>query len=96
MANERITRELIRRRKSESRSKVREIYDDQLRGFGIRISVTGKVTYIYRWTTDGGQRRVVIGPESMSVDEARDAVKKLAISGSADPINGSTTSRHRT
>jgi len=79
MANEHITRDLIRRLDRERKAagdaaKVREVYDDELRGFGVRMSVKGSVSFIYRWTADDGQRRVVIGDGSMKIEQAREAV----------------------
>ncbi|ACC72578.1 tyrosine-type recombinase/integrase [Paraburkholderia phymatum] len=86
MANERINRELIRRLEAERKAKiaaggtlkVREIYDDLQRGFGVRMSVKGSLSFVYRWTRpDGGQQRIVIGDASMTVEEARKALAKF-------------------
>ncbi|MEM5340155.1 integrase arm-type DNA-binding domain-containing protein [Paraburkholderia azotifigens] len=86
MANQRSNRELIRRLEAERKAKktageqvkVRGIYDDQQRGFGVRMSVKGTISFVYRWTMpDGSQKRIVIGGASMTVEDARRALTKL-------------------
>ncbi|OYD64812.1 UNVERIFIED_ORG: site-specific recombinase XerD [Burkholderia sp. CF145] len=80
---ERINRELIRRLEAERQvtidaggsPKVREIYDDQLTGFGVRMRANGSISYLYRWTGPGGQQKTAIGHPSMKIDEVRAAVR---------------------
>lgn len=70
MARQHINRELVRQLQEENRTtpKLREIYDDQITGFGVRITPKGTVSFIYRWTTpEGKQDRKTI---SVMADEA--------------------------
>lgn len=84
MAKERINRELIRRLERERDATLkaggapalRDIYDDQLTGFGLRMRPNGSTSFMYRWTAPEGQQKKTIGRwPAMSVDEARDAVR---------------------
>lgn len=86
MAKERINRELIRRLEREREAIVqtggapalRDIYDDQLTGFGLRMRPNGSISFIYRWTSPEGQQKKTIGRWSaMSIDEAREAVREF-------------------
>ncbi|MGF6932950.1 site-specific recombinase XerD [Paraburkholderia sp. UCT70] len=84
MAKERINRELIRRLEREREATIkaggqppalREVYDDQLTGFGVRIRANGTLSFLYRWTAPDGQQKITIGRPPMTVDEARDAIR---------------------
>jgi integrase len=58
MARQRINRELIRQLQEDNTTtpKLREVYDDQITGFGVRITPKGTVSFIYRWTTPEGKQ----------------------------------------
>ncbi|ADG17055.1 integrase family protein [Paraburkholderia atlantica] len=84
MAKERINRELVRRLENERAAtmanggapKLRDIYDDQLTGFGLRIRPNGSVSFVYRWSAPEGQQKRTIGRHpAMSVEQARAAAK---------------------
>lgn len=84
MAKERINRELIRRLERERDAilkaggtpALRDIYDDQLTGFGLRIRPNGSTSFMYRWTAPEGQQKKVIGRwPAISIDDAREAVR---------------------
>jgi integrase len=84
MAKERINRELIRRLEREREAIIkaggapalRDIYDDQLTGFGLRMRPNGSTSFIYRWTAPEGQQKKTVGRwPAMSIDEAREAVR---------------------
>jgi integrase len=85
VAKERINRDLIARLVKEGASdKQRDIYDDQITGFGVRIMPRGKkatngpaISFIYRWTRpDGSQGRVTLGKlaDGMDAKRARELV----------------------
>ncbi len=80
MAKERINRDLITRLMKEGATdRQRDIYDDQITGFGVRIMPRGKkatnaaaISFIYRWTgPDGRQSRVTLGKVADGVDAKR-------------------------
>lgn len=80
MATRRINRDLINELKAEgANDKQRDIYDDQLAGFGVRVMPRGKkahaepaISFIYRWTTpEGRQARITIGKVSEGMDAKR-------------------------
>ncbi|MGF6663724.1 integrase [Paraburkholderia atlantica] len=84
MAKQRINRELIRRLEAERTAtlanggtpKLRDVYDDQLTGFGLRMRANGSVSFIYRWTAPEGQQKRTIGRHpAMTVEQARAAAK---------------------
>jgi integrase len=92
MTKERINRELIRRLEAERDAALeaqqkkrgngppalREIYDDKLTGFGVRIrgQKDGAITFLYRWTAPDGQQKKTIGRyPAMSVEDAREAIR---------------------
>lgn len=77
MARERINRELIRRLvDAGAPAKQRDIYDDQLTGFGVRVMPKGTISFGYRWTEPGGrQTRITIGRyPAIDAKQARDLV----------------------
>lgn len=57
----------------------RDIYDDQITGFGVRVMPRGKkataepaISFIYRWTRpDGTQGRVTVGKVADGMDAKR-------------------------
>ncbi|APA88519.1 site-specific integrase [Paraburkholderia sprentiae WSM5005] len=84
MAKQRINRELIRRLESERAAtianggapKLRDIYDDQLTGFGLRMRPNGSTSFVYRWSSPAGQQKKALGRwPAMTVEEARAAVR---------------------
>ncbi|APA84341.1 site-specific integrase [Paraburkholderia sprentiae WSM5005] len=81
---QRINRETIRRLEAEriatiangGAPKLRDIYDDQLRGFGLRMRPNGSVSFVYRWSSPTGQQKATLGRwPAMGVEEARAAVR---------------------
>jgi site-specific recombinase XerD len=80
MARQRINRELIRKLQAQNKAapKLREIYDDQITGFGARITPKGTVSFLYRWTQpDGTQARKTLGIMADEADVAEARVKVL-------------------
>lgn len=84
MAKERINRELIRRLEGERMAtlargdvpKLRDVYDDTLTGFGLRMRPNGSVSFVYRWSAPEGQQKRRVGRwPAMTVEEARAAAK---------------------
>ncbi|CAE6858901.1 hypothetical protein R75461_07877 [Paraburkholderia nemoris] len=80
MTKERINRDLITRLiKDGTTDKQRDIYDDQITGFGVRIMPRGRkaanapaISFIYRWTMpDGSQSRVTLGKVAHGMDAKR-------------------------
>jgi hypothetical protein len=53
-----------------------EHWDDQLPGFGIRIKPTGVKTYVIRYRTPSGQRRLKLGRHGkLTPEQARNLAK---------------------
>ncbi|MGF6481929.1 tyrosine-type recombinase/integrase [Paraburkholderia sp. JPY419] len=84
MAKQRINRELIRRLEGERAAtianggapKLRDVYDDQLTGFGLRMRANGSVSFVYRWSAPDGQQKKALGRwPAMTVEQARAAAK---------------------
>lgn len=84
MAKLRINRELIRGLQGERLTtlargdvpKLRDIYDDTLTGFGLRMRPNGSVSFVYRWSAPEGQQKKALGRwPAMTVEEARAAAK---------------------
>lgn len=57
---QRITKRTIDAAKSTG--KERFLWDSEMRGFGIRISGEGRVSYVVQYRFEGRQRRYKIGP----------------------------------
>ncbi|MEM5451536.1 tyrosine-type recombinase/integrase [Paraburkholderia guartelaensis] len=84
MAKERINREMLRRLESERMTALargdapalRDVYDDQLTGFGVRMRPNGSASFVYRWSAPEGQKKATLGRyPAMTVEEARAAAK---------------------
>ncbi|WP_372460404.1 tyrosine-type recombinase/integrase, partial [Paraburkholderia unamae] len=56
--------------------KLRDVYDDTLSGFGLRMRANGSVSFVYRWSAPEGQQKRSVGRwPAMTVEEARAAAK---------------------
>jgi integrase len=66
------------------------IWDDAVKGFGVRITANGAVSFIFNYRTRGGRlRRLTIGsPPTYSVTAAREAAKKhrQTVDAGGDPL----------
>lgn len=63
----------------------RVLWDDVVRGLGLRLRAGSPSTWIYRWRIDGRWVKQTLGPgEAMRLDEARAAAEAVARSGVAD------------
>lgn len=52
-------------------------WDDLLKGFGLRVTPTGKITYIVQGRVNGSTPRISIGPHGVfTVDQARDVARE--------------------
>ncbi|EPG5770629.1 integrase family protein [Pseudomonas aeruginosa] len=52
-------------------------WDDSLKGFGCRVTPTGKITYIVQGRVNGSSPRISIGPHGVfTVDQARDVARE--------------------
>lgn len=52
-------------------------WDDSLKGFGLRVTPTGKITYIVQGRVNGSSPRISIGPHGVfTVDQARDVARE--------------------
>lgn len=76
MARYRIDRDLLRGIKANG--VYQGFQDAELRGFGLKITPTGSITYTYRWTRpDGSQGRKTIGRyPDLNPGEARELARK--------------------
>jgi integrase len=68
----------------------RFIWDDEIRGFGLRINATGAKTFVFQARTRGARpRRIVIGPYpalSLTAARAIAAGMRATLAGGGDPI----------
>jgi len=52
-------------------------WDDSLKGFGLRVTPTGKITYIVQGRVNGSSPRISIGPHGVfTVEQARDVARE--------------------
>lgn len=52
-------------------------WDDSLKGFGLRVTPTGKITYIVQGRVNGSSPRISIDPHGVfTVDQARDVARE--------------------
>jgi len=65
-------------------------WDDEIRGFGLRINATGAKTFVFQARTRGGRpRRIVIGPYpaiTLAAARAVAAGMRATLAGGGDPI----------
>jgi integrase len=72
----RLTKRIVDAAKVEAKDYL--IWDDELKGFGLRIFKTGKKSYMIQYRADGRTRRMTIGGHgTITADEARKEAKKL-------------------
>jgi hypothetical protein len=61
------------------------VFDDKQAGLGVRVTSSGRKTYLAQYTRAGVRRRIPLGSSSaISLDDAREAVRKIM----ADVANG--------
>ncbi len=88
---ERITNKLVREL-SPPETGNRIVYDDRVKGFGIRITAAGARSFILNYrNTEGRERRFTLGPygpNELSVEKARKEAgeRKRKIADGADPV----------
>ncbi|MGZ9107267.1 MAG: tyrosine-type recombinase/integrase [Micavibrio sp.] len=71
-------------------------YDDELKGFGVRVTYTGQKNFIFSYTIFGQERRFTIGPyPAWSVVAAREKAKELrrSVNNGQDPQELKTAER---
>jgi len=52
-------------------------WDDSLKGFGLRVTPGGKITYVVQGRVNGSSQRISIGPHGVfTVDQARDVARE--------------------
>lgn len=64
-------------------------WDTEVRGFGLRVSVSGSKSFIYQTRVNGKERRITIGRfGSITVEQARDQARKHAaqVASGIDPV----------
>jgi integrase len=74
----------------------RIVFDDEVKGFGVRIHPSGKKTYLVQYRSGGRTRRVKIGRHGvLTADQARIRAKELlgAVAGGDNPAH--EISQHR-
>jgi len=65
-----------------------DYWDRTLPGFGVRVSKSGRKSFVVRYTHDGSKRRVTIGPHpAWSLADARDQAREMlhAVQRGEDP-----------
>lgn len=61
----------------EAGPKERIVFDDEIKGFGLRIAPTGRKTFIYQYRAGGRCRRITIGRMgNITPDQARKVAKE--------------------
>lgn len=73
------------------------VFDEEVKGFGVRVLSTGKKTYLVQYRSSGRTRRVKIGRHDvLPADQARARAKELlgAVAGGGNPAQA--ISEHRT
>jgi hypothetical protein len=61
------------------------VFDDKRAGLGVRVTSSGRKTYLAQYTRAGVRRRIPLGScSAISLDDAREAVRKIM----ADVANG--------
>ena len=61
------------------------VFDDKQAGLGVRVTSSGRKTYLAQYTRAGVRRRIPLGScSAISLDDAREAVRKIM----ADVANG--------
>lgn len=52
-------------------------WDTEIKGFGLRVTPTGKITYIVQGRVNGSSPRISIGPHGVfTVDQAREVARE--------------------
>ena len=60
------------------KSKESFLWDNELKGFGVRCSPKGKKVYVLQYRQDGRTRRMTLGPHgALAPDQARDLARKF-------------------
>ena len=61
------------------------VFDDKQAGLGVRVTSSGRKTYLAQYTRAGVRRRIPLGScSAISLEDAREAVRKIM----ADVANG--------
>ena len=83
-----LTERIIRDAKPEARPRL--LWDEQARGFGVRITPAGVKSYVLNYRVDGRERRLTIGRcAELSLREARERAGRELVgirAGEADPL----------
>ncbi len=83
-----LTERIIRDAKPEARPRL--LWDEQVRGFGVRITPAGVKSYVLNYRVDGRERRLTIGRcAELSLREARERAGRELVAiraGEADPL----------
>jgi hypothetical protein len=54
------------------------VFDDKQSGLGVRVTSSGRKTYLAQYTRAGVRRRIPLGScSAISLDDAREAVRKI-------------------
>ena len=61
------------------------VFDDKQQGLGVRVTSSGRRTYLAQYTRAGTRRRIPLGScSAISLDDAREAVRRIMV----DVANG--------
>ena len=84
-----LTERVIRDAKPGARPRL--LWDEQVRGFGVRITPAGVKSYVLNYRVDGRERRLTVGRcAEMSLREARERAGRELVAiraGEADPLD---------
>jgi hypothetical protein len=65
------------------------VFDDDVRGFGVRASLSGSKVFVVQYSIGNQQRRISLGNvDEVNVDEARQQAKEIlaAVRMGQDPV----------
>jgi hypothetical protein len=81
----RLTMEFLESLRCPEGRRDKMVFDDKQVGLGVRVTSSGRKTYLAQYTRAGVRRRIPLGSSSaISLDDAREAVRKIM----ADVANG--------
>jgi hypothetical protein len=81
----RLTMEFLESLRCPEGRRDKMVFDDKQTGLGVRVTSSGRKTYLAQYTRAGVRRRIPLGSSSaISLDDAREAVRRIM----ADVANG--------
>ena len=74
----RLTEELLETLSCPEGRRDKMVFDDKQQGLGVRVTSSGRKTYLAQYTRAGVRRRIPVGScAALSLDDAREEVRKI-------------------